>query len=262
MYFGAIHTLSLRWQLLAWTVLVSLLFNGIFLLQYVNTDWGSNEAQDQVVINRKGGRRKGVRKQRGGRPHRPTKSTSKAQNGRNRPAQNGRNRPVRAELRNSARARASAQVQRSDKRRHETDWWKTKGPDTTRCKNEEGGNGTSYPERNCRINPPDGRDLLEALCPLSKVRILMLSYFSVSSHGKLWNSEGLESVLGVQNRHCFAARRKYIYVIEIVNDDDIKVTIVYPLFLKIAVNFQIFVNGMYRFQYSTTNHGWLSNTLI
>ena len=192
--------------------------------------WGRSVSKvilkdDQVVIKRKGGRRKGVRKQRGGRPHRPTK------------ARNGRNRPVRAELRNSARARASAQVQRSDKRRHETDWWQTKGPDTTRCKNEEGGNGTSYPERNCRINPPDGRDLLEALCPLSKVRILMLSYFSVSSHGKLWNSEGLESVLGVQNRHCFAARRKYIYVIEIVNDDDIKVTIVYPLLLKIAVNF-------------------------
>ena len=55
MYFGAIHTLSLRWQLLAWTVLVSLLFNGIFLIQYVTTDWGSNEAQDQVLIKPKGG---------------------------------------------------------------------------------------------------------------------------------------------------------------------------------------------------------------
>ncbi len=243
MYFGVIHTLSLRWQLLAWTVLVSLLFNMVFLIQYVTTDWGSYEAQDQVLIEQKGDQ-----KQIRGRPHHQTKG------------RNSRNRPVR---RGSARARAPALVQRSDKnRRRETDWWQTKGPKTTLCKNEEGGNGTSHPGRNCRINPPDGREILEALCPLSKVRILMLSYFTISSHGKLWNSEGLESVLGVQNRHCFAARRKYIYIIEIVNDDDIKVTIVYPLFLKIAANFQIFVNGMYRFQYSTTNHGWLSNILI
>ena len=120
----------------------------------------------------------------------------------------------------------------------EHDWWLTKGPPTVRCteveeqtssSSSQTSSQTSSPPpqggggKKCMIRVPDGRDLPETMCPLSKGRIMMLSFFTVSPHGQLWKSAGSKDHIGVQNRHCFAATRKYVYVVEVVNDSDMKV---------------------------------------
>ena len=83
-------------------------------------------------------------------------------------------------------------------------------------------NAQSEPPR-CKMKRPEGRQVPETLCPTSRDRILLLSFFTRKSHGKQWKTNN--PLLGVKNRMCYAAARKYNYIVEVMDDSKIKTAV-------------------------------------
>jgi len=78
----------------------------------------------------------------------------------------------------------------------------------------------------CMLAAPNpSRYMPSQLCPRAQSRVLMLSFFTMQSHGKLW--QGNSKAKGVKNRMCYASARGYRYVIEVVDDKKLTVPVQY-----------------------------------
>lgn len=69
----------------------------------------------------------------------------------------------------------------------------------------------------CCIRPPGGRAMPHELCPAKEMRVLLLSFFTVSSAIKKGDWISSDHTLGVRNRLCYTARRRYKYIIEVID---------------------------------------------
>ena len=75
----------------------------------------------------------------------------------------------------------------------------------------------------CKIPLPSERILPPALCNKPRLRILLLSFFTTGVKGRLWKDQAANDItLGLKNRMCYAASRDYRYVIEVVDNSNVK----------------------------------------
>ena len=82
----------------------------------------------------------------------------------------------------------------------------------------------SIPNPECMVAPPIlDRYMPAQLCPKAMTRVMVLSFFTLQSHGKLWKSNS--KAKGVKNRICYTAAKGYRYVIEVVDDKKMTVPV-------------------------------------
>ena len=80
------------------------------------------------------------------------------------------------------------------------------------------------------ISAPTDRRLPSHLCDEKHTRILMLSFFTKSSATDSFMWKGKE--LGVKNRLCFAAKRDYKYIVEVIPGDILRIKDIEPMYYK------------------------------